>query len=47
MPPDEDDLYALLGVTPDASQSQIGHAYRRLIRAYHPDIHPEADCAKK
>ena len=45
MPPDEHDLYAVLGVTPDASQSQIGHAYRRLIRAYHPDIHPEPDCA--
>jgi curved DNA-binding protein CbpA len=45
MPPDEHDLYAVLGVTPDASQCQIGHAYRRLIRAYHPDIHPEPDCA--
>ncbi|MGH3785449.1 MAG: J domain-containing protein [Pseudonocardiaceae bacterium] len=37
---DDRDLYAILGVAPDASQAQIGHAYRRLIRAHHPDIHP-------
>jgi curved DNA-binding protein CbpA len=40
MPPDEHDLYAVLGVSPDASQSQIGHAYRRLIRATTPTTIP-------
>jgi curved DNA-binding protein CbpA len=43
MPTDDSDLYATLGVTPDASQAQIAHAYRRLIRAHHPDIHPNPD----
>ena len=31
------DLYARLGVGPDASSSQINTAYRRLARALHPD----------
>ncbi|MFL6110902.1 MAG: J domain-containing protein [Catenulispora sp.] len=31
------DLYTLLGVAPDADADQIGHAYRRLVRALHPD----------
>ena len=45
MPGDDCDLYAVLGVAPDASQDQIGHAYRRLLRAHHPDIHPDFDSA--
>lgn len=45
MPLDDHDLYAVLRVAPDASQAQIGHAYRRLVRAHHPDIHPEFDSA--
>jgi curved DNA-binding protein CbpA len=43
MPLDGDDLYAILGLAPDVSQAQIGHAYRRLVRAHHPDIHPDPD----
>jgi curved DNA-binding protein CbpA len=42
---DDPDLYAVLGITPDASQVQIAHAYRRLVRAHHPDLHPEVDSA--
>ena len=42
---DDHDLYAVLGVTPDASQAQINHTYRRLIRAHHPDLQPEPDSA--
>jgi DnaJ-class molecular chaperone len=34
------DYYRLLGVTPKASPQEIHAAYRRLARAYHPDIHP-------
>ena len=42
---DDLDLYAVLGVSPDASQNQIGHAYRRLLRAHHPDLDPDSDSA--
>lgn len=45
MPRDDDDLYAILGLASDASQAQIGHAYRRLVRTHHPDIHPDPDSA--
>jgi molecular chaperone DnaJ len=34
------DLYALLGVRPGASSTEIERAYRRLARRYHPDINP-------
>jgi DnaJ-class molecular chaperone len=34
------DYYRLMGVEPDATPEQIHSAYRRLARAYHPDIHP-------
>src|ERR1700722_13781873 len=30
----------ILGVSPEADASEIRHAYRRLARAYHPDLHP-------
>ena len=34
--------YAILGVAPDATNAEIAHAYRRLLRAHHPDTssHP-------
>lgn len=31
------DPYALLGVSPTATQAEITHAYRRELRAHHPD----------
>lgn len=31
------DLYAVLGVAPDATQEQIRRAYRSLVRRHHPD----------
>ena len=34
------DLYALLGLAPGATSSDIKRAYRRLSRRYHPDINP-------
>ena len=34
------DLYALLGLAPGASASDIKRAYRRLARRYHPGINP-------
>lgn len=39
MEPDSD-LYAVLGLTPAASQEQIRTQYRELVRKYHPDLHP-------
>lgn len=34
---DYKDYYAVLGLSPDADQREIGRAYRRLIKAIHPD----------
>jgi len=34
--------YRALGVTFDADATDVKKAYRRLVRAYHPDLHPEA-----
>lgn len=31
------DPYATLGVSPTATQAEIGHAYRCQLRAHHPD----------
>ncbi len=33
------DYYRLLGVSPSASMSELRAAYRRLAKAYHPDLH--------
>jgi curved DNA-binding protein CbpA len=33
----ERDLYALLGVAPDADAREVARAYRRRLRAVHPD----------
>lgn len=34
-------LYAILGVTPQATQAEISHAYRALLRRHHPDTRPD------
>ncbi|MFJ9824603.1 J domain-containing protein [Streptomyces sp. NPDC101160] len=39
--PRRPDFYAVLGVDPTASVKQITSAYRTLVRALHPDAHPE------
>jgi curved DNA-binding protein CbpA len=31
------DFYAVLGLTPHATQAQLRHAYRTLLRQHHPD----------
>ena len=37
MQPDTVDLYAILGVSPDASQDQLKSAFRRACKRCHPD----------
>jgi len=37
------DLYAILGLTRHATQAQISHAHRTLLRRYHPDTRTPGD----
>jgi DnaJ-class molecular chaperone len=37
------DLYAILGLTPQASPDQIRHAFRHLMRRNHPDTRQPAE----
>jgi len=37
------DYYEILGVSKDATQSDIKRSYRKLARKYHPDVSKESD----
>jgi curved DNA-binding protein CbpA len=44
MSTDQPDPYTVLGLDPDASTAEIAAAYRRAVRACHPDTpHPDRD----
>jgi len=44
MTPQPTDHYAILGLTPRATQTQVSHAYRALLRKHHPDTRALTHC---
>ncbi|KAI3810297.1 hypothetical protein L1987_19909 [Smallanthus sonchifolius] len=43
----ESDFYSILGLSKNASKSEIKSAYRKLARSYHPDVNKEPGAEQK
>jgi molecular chaperone DnaJ len=44
----KNNYYETLGVARDATQEEIKASYRKLVKQYHPDLHPnDPECVKK
>lgn len=41
------DYYAVMGLSPNATQEEIKRAYRKLARKYHPDVSKESNAEEK
>ncbi len=41
------DFYEILGVPRNASQDDIQRAYRKLARAYHPDVNKDPSAEER
>jgi len=41
------DFYAVLGITPNSTESEIRMAYRRLAKQYHPDVNKAKNAHEK
>lgn len=41
------DPYSTLGLSLDATEAEIQTAYRKLVRKYHPDLHPDNPVAAR
>ena len=45
---DKQNYYEILGVDKNADEATIKAAYRKLVKQYHPDLHPnDPTCAEK